>query len=680
MQSLIINLHKQRAVTSRTSSTIGIVAALKRLYLFLGWAQLFTNCFVRGLCSSWSCTKRWANCTGKLIIALSPYFNGCSSRFTACEPSNNSTFVTLLPILRLYDGFLGTNPTLVCGHPEAIKQVTIKNFNYFTNRRRPATWKSIRYRALTYMRDDEWKSLRNTLAPVFTGSKLKRMFELMKKCTRNVQNSIEAQSNKEIDLKQLFSVFTVDVISTCCFSMDLKDYLHPNSELLTSARKFFNVSRLKMAFYMAIPKQLLAISGFDINDTLSIDFFARFAQEIINKRRELAKKSVHFKKQDDFLQTLIDAAARFNERKADGTLNSSQRQVEFTDQPDVNDGDKRSSSTSVEEHQEQQEQQQQQRQVSSVWCLFFLCHTRRVLTSCARKTRASATGSSATVQANWLPQRANAHVKFSLMILMMDPNLLATTELIQSVLPPRIQINLSLAYQYTEQQLGDLEILAQSMLFFAVGHETTATVLSSCGYFLALYPELQDRLYAEVHDAFVEDKGEITYDRLLELKYLNAFVSEAMRYYTPTLVFDREASEDVELDVDGRKVMIPKGMAVVIPFHAVHHDPDNYDDPEKFDPERFMPENKHNIKSCTFIPFGCGPRSCLASRFAVIEIKLVLATLVNKFKFVKSRGTVWPPTFKHHYMLLQMEWPKIKFVDRKLLDNDMDVSQAQIAA
>lgn len=238
--------------------------------------------------------------------------------------------------------------------------------------------------------------------------------------------------------------------------------------------------------------------------------------------------------------------------------------------------------------------------------------------------------------------------------------------------------------EITEQQLGDLEILAQSMLFFAVGHETTATLLSSCGFFLALYPDLQERLYNEVHQAFADGEGEITYDRLLELKYLDAFISETLRYFTPTLTFDREASEDVEIEVEGFKLLIPKGMGVVIPFHAIHHDPDNFEDPERFDPERFMPENKHKIKPCTFIPFGSGPRYCLASRFALIEAKLALSNLVNKFKFVKSEGTVWPPKYRHHYMLLQMEWPKIKFVDRKLeqLDSVAFVrnNQAQVAA
>lgn len=220
-------------------------------------------------------------------------------------------------IYGLYDGFLGTNPTLVCGHPEAIKQVTIKHFEQFTNRRRPATWKSIRYRALTYLRDDEWREMRRILAPTFTGNKLRRMFELMKNCTQNLQLSIQHQgSETEIDLKRLFSVFTVDIISTCCFSMDLKDFRDPESEMLISARKFFNVSRPKMAFYMALPKPLLAYSGFDINDNSSIEFFARFAQEVINTRRKFAMNPNSIKKkQEDFLQILIDAAAEFNSKK-----------------------------------------------------------------------------------------------------------------------------------------------------------------------------------------------------------------------------------------------------------------------------------------------------------------------------------------------------------------------------
>lgn len=215
----------------------------------------------------------------------------------------------------LFDGFLGTNPTLVVGHPEAIKQVAVKHFDSFTNRRRPATWRSIRYRALTYLRDDEWRNLRKVLAPTFTSSKLKRMFEIMKTCVNNLSASIARDSQDEIDLKRIFSVYTVDVISACCFSMDLKDYRHPDSEILSSARNFFNVSRFKMFLSVAMPKQFLSLIGFDINEANSIDFFGRFARDIIAQRRKLAAANgVTNKKQDDFLQLLIDAAGRFNDR------------------------------------------------------------------------------------------------------------------------------------------------------------------------------------------------------------------------------------------------------------------------------------------------------------------------------------------------------------------------------
>ena len=185
------------------------------------------------------------------------------------------------------------------------------------------------------MRDEEWRNMRKILAPTFTSNKLKKMFELMKRCTKNLEKSIELQAGQEIDLKKLFSVFTVDVISTCCFGMDLKDYRDPESPLLLSARKFFNVSRFKMATSILVPKSLLALSGFDINDTTSIEFFYRFATEIINKRRKLIEqqekqqKSKHFArtKFDDFLQTLIEAAAEFNNTDDRNTLHLQQKQA-----------------------------------------------------------------------------------------------------------------------------------------------------------------------------------------------------------------------------------------------------------------------------------------------------------------------------------------------------------------
>ncbi|KAG9508787.1 Cytochrome P450 3A56, partial [Fragariocoptes setiger] len=419
----------------------------------------------------------------------------------------------------LYDGFLGTNPTLVCGHPEAIKQVTIKHFHSFTNRRRPMTYRSIRYRALTYMMDDEWKQLRCLLAPIFTSNKLKRMFELMKRCTSHLQTAIASHNGQEVDLKKLFAVYTVDVISACCFSMDLKDYRHPDSQILSSARRFFEVSKFKMAFGMTLPRHLLRAIGFDINDTTSIDFFEKFATDIINKRRQLLAKQVNANsaKPDDFLQILLDAVNSDSTMKsyyAKSTTSTTINQIhqQQNKMNNNNSSDKLVRQISIadnsipvfESYRMPYYQDQEQNEQTHV-------HDRHVQSKDQDQVNVTTTTATSTTTTTTTQQQQQ---------------------------------------QVDKYKLGDLEILAQTMLFFAVGHETTATLLSSCGFFLALNPPMQARLYAEVHKAFQEGKGDISYDKLLELEYLDAFVCESLRYFTPTLNFDREASEDVDIVVN----------------------------------------------------------------------------------------------------------------------------------
>jgi cytochrome P450 family 9 len=76
---------------------------------------------------------------------------------------------------------------------------------------------------------------------------------------------------------------------------------------------------------------------------------------------------------------------------------------------------------------------------------------------------------------------------------------------------------------------------------------------------------------------------------------------------------DRKCTKTYTLSTEPPFTLKP-GEGVWVPIYALHHDPDYFPDPEKFDPERFSDENKGNIKQCTYLPFGSGPRSCIGKQ------------------------------------------------------------------
>lgn len=97
---------------------------------------------------------------------------------------------------------------------------------------------------------------------------------------------------------------------------------------------------------------------------------------------------------------------------------------------------------------------------------------------------------------------------------------------------------------------------------------------------------------------------------------------------------------------------IPIGTLILLPIYALHHDPEFFPNPEKFDPERFNDKNKKEIKSYTYQPFGVGPRMCVGSRFAVMEIKLLFLHLLNEFEIMPTEKTKIPLVYKNSVMTL----------------------------
>lgn len=80
-------------------------------------------------------------------------------------------------------------------------------------------------------------------------------------------------------------------------------------------------------------------------------------------------------------------------------------------------------------------------------------------------------------------------------------------------------------------------------------------------------------------------------------------------------------------------------MRVKMPIYASHYHPEYFPDPHQFQPERFLKANQDQLKPYTFRPFGGGPRICLGQRFAMTEIKIILAKLLLAYRIVSAPDT-----------------------------------------
>lgn len=175
--------------------------------------------------------------------------------------------------------------------------------------------------------------------------------------------------------------------------------------------------------------------------------------------------------------------------------------------------------------------------------------------------------------------------------------------------------------------MSDAQVRDEAMTLFLAGHETTALALTYALYLLALDPERQARLTAEI--AGVLGGRLPTLADLERLPYTEAVIFESMRIYPPAWGIGRQAMTDVE--IGGWRY--PRGAEFVISPWVVHRDPRVFEDPELFRPERWANDLAHRLPRFAYFPFGGGPRVCIGNRFAMMEAKLVLATAIQRFRF-----------------------------------------------
>ncbi|KAL7979279.1 hypothetical protein Chor_015303 [Crotalus horridus] len=201
----------------------------------------------------------------------------------------------------------------------------------------------------------------------------------------------------------------------------------------------------------------------------------------------------------------------------------------------------------------------------------------------------------------------------------------------------------------SEKALTDTEILAQSVIFIFGGYETTGTALSFMSYCLAMYPDAPP-----------------TYEGIQQMEYLDMVVNETFRLYPPGIRIDRVCKKTVEI----HGVTIPEGTVVMIPVYVLHRVPEYWPEPEEFRPERFTKENKDSRDPYVFLPFGAGPRNCIAMRFALLVLKMGLVVALQRFRFQTCKETPIPLELDDTGFLKPKKPIKLKLVPRTVVEHE----------
>jgi cytochrome P450 len=179
-----------------------------------------------------------------------------------------------------------------------------------------------------------------------------------------------------------------------------------------------------------------------------------------------------------------------------------------------------------------------------------------------------------------------------------------------------------------QPRLTPVEVRNETLALLLAGHETTSNALTWCIDLLTRNPAVLTSLVCEVRSVLNGRSPGV--GDLDALPLVHAAVQESIRLYPSVWIVERRAIEDDSIG----GYDIPAGAMVYVSPYLLHRDPRFWADPERFDPTRFVDAPKQRRPS--YIPFGAGPHHCIGAHFAMVEARLVLAALLQRFDLVSA--------------------------------------------
>ncbi|PSN53387.1 Cytochrome P450 4C1 [Blattella germanica] len=172
-------------------------------------------------------------------------------------------------------------------------------------------------------------------------------------------------------------------------------------------------------------------------------------------------------------------------------------------------------------------------------------------------------------------------------------------------------------------KLTDTDIREEVDTFMFEGHDTTSAGICWALFLLGSHPEIQ-----ELDRIFQGTDRPITTRDLNEMKYLERVIKESLRLFPSVPFIGRVLKEDTKIG----DYLVPAGCMMNLQIYHVHRNPDQYPEPEKFNPDNFLPERVAKRHPYAYVPFSAGPRNCIGQKFALLEEKTVLSSILRNFK------------------------------------------------
>nr|AYV88902.1 cytochrome P450 oxidase CYP749A87 [Polygala tenuifolia] len=196
------------------------------------------------------------------------------------------------------------------------------------------------------------------------------------------------------------------------------------------------------------------------------------------------------------------------------------------------------------------------------------------------------------------------------------------------------------AHHDTTNRISVQDIVDECKTFYFAGQETTNGMLAWTVFLLAIHTDWQEEARKEVLQLF--DPQTPSPDVICRLKCMTMITNESLRLYPPVIGITRGVAKEVRLG----KYVLPAGLQVRIANMVPHHDPQLWGkDVNEFRPERFSDgvAQATDNNAASFLPFGMGPRTCVGFNFAINEVKIALAMILQRYTFTLSPSYVHSP-------------------------------------